>query len=192
LFNHEDWLTYDGFFHDIPQEALFDEQYVRITTCDLALSEKLTADYSAIIGMAYNTYNKQFYVDNVIFIRKPLDSVFVELVEYADAWKPRTNLVEAVGMFEPLTKNWQKTTHHNIFYIKKKTEGKMERIGATLQPLFQNKRIHFRRSHVDLIDEIKKAAIPPVTTNDHGIDSLQQGCQYIIDKLTGKVKFTVV
>lgn len=169
----------------------WDTHIIRGITCDLALSDSPTGDYTGILELAYDPWTAEFYIYKEHKLYKELDEVFLYLCERGEEFKPHFTLVEAVGMFKPLTKRWHVAAGNllNIIYIEKKLTGKIERIAATLQPVFQTGREHLTRAHRHFIKEAKDF---PYSQDDHLLDANQQFVEYILSgKRGGKVKVGV-
>lgn len=168
-------------FYDFNYNEVY--EHMKIFTLDLALSDSPTADYTGMIEAFYDAPTQDFFQFKEFKFKKTLDEVFYAMEEEADTENPDVIIVEAIGFFAPLVEGWQRASKHNIVFIEKKLIGKVERISATMQPIFQNGRYHLKREHRSTIDEYKDF---PYSKNDHILDAIQQMVKYIVIEGNGR------
>jgi hypothetical protein len=174
------WLTgeehpFKGFY-----DYVYDQGYAHLSvmSVDLALSDSPTADYTGIIEAMYDLGSCEFFQEEEWALRKPLEEIIAYIDERAQSKKFDVIIIEAVGFFAPLVEGWRDAYPHlNIIFIEKKLVGKIERISATMQPVYQLGKYHLKRSHRHSIKEYKDF---PYSKDDHLLDAQQQMVDYIL------------
>lgn len=163
----------------------YDEGYahLKIFSLDLSLSDSPTADYTGFIEAFYDLTTQDFYQYREFALKKSLDETFYFMEEEADRENPDVIIVEAIGFFKPLVEGWQRASKHNIVFIEVKMTGKVERISATMQPVYQNGRYHLKPSHHLTVKEYKDF---PYSKDDHILDAQEQMVKYILIEGRGR------
>lgn len=149
---------------------------MKVITVDLAHSEMPEADYTAMIGAYYDYGYAEYFQDWEDTQRIPLHDVFLLVEEHADRFQPDFIIVEAIGFYHHVIEGWQAASKHRIVFIEKKLVGKKERIGANMQPMYQNAKYHIKRSHRMTIKEYKDF---PYSKHEHILDAQEQMVSYI-------------
>lgn len=138
-----DWIQ---FYDDVP--AQFE---TIVTSVDPAISEKETADFSAITTWGTLTRNGQLRFYCLDAVNKHLNFPALKReVELVDArFKPRAVLVESVMYQKALKQSLEGVPAIEVYPDKDKV-----RRALTVQPIFEAGQVYLRRNQIDLYDEL--------------------------------------
>lgn len=138
-----DWMM---FYDDTPLE--FD---TIVTAVDPAISEKETADYSAITTWGRITRNglSKYYCLNTVNKRLNFPNLKREVTMVDARFKPQAVLIESVMYQKALRQSLDGVPAKEVFPDKDKV-----RRALTVQPLFEGGQVFLKRDQIDLYDEL--------------------------------------
>ena len=180
-----EWLR---FYHPAeyePGEYFRDERIsYTLSSCDPAISEKQTADYSAILT-ADVTEKNNIILRDIWRSRVNFPSQLKQVVAKYQCYKPRAFIVEEVGFQRAIRQALTAEGHFIPFHPLKQTKNKFLRINA-ISPHFENGRIFIREDMKDFINEY----LDFPSGHDDILDALEMIVSYVSGHYVGDNRIT--
>lgn len=145
---------------------------------DLAISEKETADYTAIATIGYSPSQKTIYLINLWRGQVDFPAQLKAIKDQAERYHPSAIVIEVNVYQKVLATALQNTTMLPIIG-QLTVKDKIQRIMGNLSPLFESKRLVVRRDFYEFISEYLEF---PDSAHDDMLDALEFACTYISNR----------
>lgn len=123
-----------------------------IVSVDPAISEKSSADFTAIGVWCKDADNNIYLIDRVNE-HYTMNQTIVKIQAFIDQWKPDRVLVEDVGYQKALIQELQRLCSATAIEGFKVATDKRSRL-INVSNYFENGLVHFRHKHTDIVDQI--------------------------------------
>ncbi len=150
---------------------------------DLAISEKETADYTAIVTVGYSPAVQKIYVLDIWRGQVDFPTQIKTIVSKAADYHPKAIVIETNVYQKVLATQLQASTLLPIMG-KVTVRDKVQRILGSLSPHFESKHLVVRRDMADFISEYLEF---PDSTHDDMLDALEFAVSYIADSVWNKL-----
>jgi len=150
---------------------------------DLAVSEKETADYTAIVTVGYSPSLQKIFLLNIWRKQVSFPEQIKAIKEQAATYQPKAIVIETNVYQKVLAIQLQTTTFLPIMG-KVTVKDKVQRIIGNLSPHFESKRLVVRRDMGDFLSEYLEF---PDGTHDDMLDALEFAVTYIADSAWNKI-----
>jgi len=164
-----DWLEP---YYDVPPGDMEIVQGI-----DLAISEKETADYTAIATVGYSPSLQKIYVLNLWRDQVDFPAQLKAIKAQAETYRPSAIVIETNVYQKVLATNLQQTTMLPIMG-RVTVKDKVQRVMGTLSPYFENKKLVVRRDFYEFISEYLEF---PDGSHDDMLDALEFAVGYIVE-----------
>jgi predicted phage terminase large subunit-like protein len=150
---------------------------------DLAISEKQTADYTAIATVGYSPSLEKIYVINFWRGQVSFPEQLKAIKEQASIYRPKAVVIETNVYQKVLATQLQTSTMLPIMG-KVTVKDKIQRILGNLSPHFESKKLVVRRDMHDFLSEYLEF---PDGSHDDMLDALEFAVSYIADSNWNKM-----
>lgn len=144
---------------------------VKIQTVDPAISQKTTADYSAIGTVGYSQADGNFYVLEVWHGRVTLHSLVTTMISFFSKHRPVAQGVETVAYQQAVKQEAERLSTIPVYEINRQKDKVTRVIGVSVH--FEQGRVLFPDNHPPWLDELEAELVRfPTGENDDMVDVL--------------------